>query len=254
MLIEMTARTDLVHRIRHAESYPFARPACSYLFADGAMRPLPKDACRHRLPVMASGSNASPDRLAAKFGTDDAIPVTRATLHGFAVVFAGHFTAYGAVPATLCPWVGVHSGVWITWLTPTQLATMHRSEGVIGCREAEQRYDYIEMRGIDLRPERMAPVQHAGAYLSRRMLAPEGKPIRFAEVLSKGSDLEARSHPSALRLAKALLHPGASFADFMSNVLSDKNRRQALFQQMTPYTMDRPSGLVPGAADASVHE
>ena len=97
------ARLDLPDRIRHAESYPFARPSCSYLFKDGGMYPLPPNACAGRLPIVASGSNASPERLLAKFGKIETIPVTRAELRHFVVVFAGHFTAYGAIPATLCP-------------------------------------------------------------------------------------------------------------------------------------------------------
>lgn len=210
------------------------------------MHPLPKNACRRRLPVVASGSNASPHRLAAKFGTGDAIPVTRATLHDFAVVFAGHFTAYGAVPATLCPCPGARTEVWITWLTAAQLTVMHRSEGVIDRREAEQRYDYVDLIGVDLRPERGARIEHAGAYLSRRMLAPAGEPIRFAEVPSSGAGFVARSERSILRLAAALLDPDTVFTDFMASVLSGVDQRQALFQALSPFAFERTAGSKAG--------
>ncbi|MGI9500295.1 MAG: hypothetical protein ACR2P3_09665 [Geminicoccaceae bacterium] len=247
---KITEETDLAVRIRHAESYPFARPACSYLFEGGAMRPLPKGACHGRLPVIASGSNASPDRLAAKFGIGDVIPVTRAVLEGFAVVFAGHFTAYGAMPATLCPHQDASTTVWLTWLTSAQLSVMHQSEGVIGCREAEQRYDYAMLEGLDLHFEKELPITEAGAYLSRRMFAPHGRPMRFAEVLSGCCGLEAASQSAALRHAAALLYSsGAGFAGFMAKVLSSVEQRQALFQALTPYTIERgsawPDGRLP---------
>ena len=146
--------SNLAERIDHACSYPFARPACSYLFVDGAMRPLSGVMVTGRVPVLASGSNAAPSRLAAKFGrSDGVVPVTRGILHDFVVVFAGHFTGYGAIPATLFPHPGAAINIWITWLTEDQLTIMHRSEGVIGCRELEQRYDYVELQGLDLRPE-----------------------------------------------------------------------------------------------------
>ena len=233
---------DLALRILHAESYPFARPACSYLFEDGAMRPLPADAVEGRLPVIASGSNASPERLRAKFGEDHSIPVTRAELEDFTVVFAGHFTAYGAIPATLAPHAGASADVWITWLTPEQLAIMHRSEGVVGCREAVQRYDFIELDNIELRPDRGASVSRAGAYLSRRMLAPEGEPVRFAEMTTGRSSLSARSQRAALRHAATLLEPDKPFHAFMDEVLSGVAERQALFERLTPFTIPRAIG------------
>ncbi|MEZ5934454.1 MAG: hypothetical protein R3F54_21430 [Alphaproteobacteria bacterium] len=241
---------DLVRRILHAESYPFARPACSYLFEDGAMSPLPKGAAEGRIPVIASGSNASPARLLAKFGLDHSIPVTRAELSDFAVVFAGHFTAYGAIPATLAPHPGARAHVWITWLTAEQLTIMHRSEGVTACREVLQRYDFVELDGILLHPERLAPVTRAGAYLSRRMLAPEGEPLRFAEMTAGGSRLRAHSHRAALRHAARLLEPEAAFHAFMEQVLASVEARQALFERLTPYTLRRADHLTASAVDA----
>ncbi|MGI9420779.1 MAG: hypothetical protein ACR2RA_23390 [Geminicoccaceae bacterium] len=247
MLVFMNVPTaddsDLAHRIGHAESYPFARPACSYLFEDGGMRPLPKDAAAGRIPIVASGSNAAPARLAAKFGTAHDVPVTRAELRHFTVVFAGHFTGYGAIPATLFPCRGAVTQVWITWLTPDQLQIMHGSEGVISCREAEQRYDFFELVDIDLRPDCLAPISRAGAYLSRRMLAPDGEPIRFAEAAATGSRLRARSHRATLRHAASLLEPGKPFGDFMSRVLSGVGERQTLFEELTPYTILRETGF-----------
>ncbi len=243
--------TDLASSIRHAESYPYARPACSYLFDGGRMLPLPDDAHRDRLPIIASGSNAAPARLFAKFGSDHRIPVTRAVLQGFAVVFAGHFTSYGAIPATLCPHPQIATEVWITWLTPEQLTIMHQSEGVIGCREAHQRYDFVDLEGIELTLDQHAPVNRAGAYLSRRMLAPEGDPIRFAEVATSDGVLEARSHNAALKLVARLLQPTVHYHMFMRQVLSTVGARQALFEKLTPYTLDRSDLLTPSIVDAT---
>jgi hypothetical protein len=230
----------LAERIAHACAYPFARPACSYLFADGGMHPLATGYQDKRVPVVASGSNAAPERLLAKFGQEGAaIPVTRAVLHEFAVVFAGHFTRYGAIPATLAPHPGAETQVWVTWLSPLQLEMMHESEGVIACREVQQRYDYVELEAIRLHVDGLPLIRAAGAYLSRRMLAHEGPPIRFAEVRAKGCGLHARSQAAGLRLAHQLLDPAASFAAFMTKVLSDADERQVLFDALTPHTILR---------------
>jgi hypothetical protein len=242
--------SDLEQRIRHAESYPFARPACSYLFEGGVMRPLPPRAIMGRLPVIAAGSNASPERLRTKFGPDQGLPVTRAVLRDFAVVFAGHFTAYGAIPATLCPHRGAVSDVWITWLTAEQLAIMHRSEGVIAGLEAAQRYDFVMLDGIELRPVGLAPVARAGAYLARRMFAPDGTPLRLAEIDVKRSSLPARSHRATLRQAAALLEPAKAFHAFMDGVFSGALARQALFERLAPYTLARADHLTASVVEA----
>lgn len=237
---DLATDPKLAERIEHAFAYPFARPACSHLFYGGRMHPLPPDSVQGRHAVVASGSNAAPARLAAKFSDDDdVIPVTRAVLHDFAVVFAGHFTAYGAIPATLAPFLGARTDVWITWLTCEQLTIMHRSEGVIGCREVAQRYDYVLLDELNLRPDRMTNLTKAGAYLSRRMLAPQGQPIRFAEALSLGCSLRAWPERCILEKAHRLLRPSQSFSRFMSMVLGSPDDRQALFESLTPHTIPR---------------
>lgn len=234
------AYPNLQERIQHACAYPFARPACSYLFADGRMCPLDLELVEGRVPILASGSNAAPSRLAAKFpGDDGIIPVNRAVLRHFVVVFAGHFTAYGAVPATLAPYPDARTEIWITWLTPEQLEIMHRSEGVIDCREAEQRYDYVTLRNLDLSPQGLPAVTTAGAYISRRMIAPEGEPLRFAEVSARDCSFKSLPEPQILRLAHRLLQPEASFSHFMASVLRSREQRQAWFEALMPHTVER---------------
>ena len=239
MNIAIAKAPDLEERIRHAESYPFARPSCSYLFAGGGMRPLPPNAWEGRMPVLAVGANASPARLAAKYGSDAVIPVMRAVIRDFVIVFAGHFCSYGAIPATLYPSPGARTCIWINWLTPEQRLIMDRSEGVIDGREVQPRYDYVELDGIDLRPDVMLPMDRAGAYLAKRMLAPDGSPMRFAEIATDRGGLEANSQPSILRWAHRQLDPKASFTSFMAHVLSGIDQRQALFQALYPYTIER---------------
>ena len=134
---------------------------------------------------------------------------------------------------------GAATNIWITWLTEDQLTIMHRSEGVIGCRELEQRYDYVELQDLDLRPEGLPTITTAGGYLSRRMLAPDGEPLRFAEVFSKGCSLKAWPERAVLRLAHQRLDPRLSFEDFMSKVLSGPQQRQKLFQALKSHSVER---------------
>jgi len=117
-----------VDRFHRAAAYPYARPDHSYVYDDGATVALdefPGEVTAGRTPVLAFGSNAAPEQLRRKFGAtpDTVIPVIRADLADFDVVYSAHLTAYGAVPATLAPSPGARLQTWVTWLDDAQLAT-----------------------------------------------------------------------------------------------------------------------------------
>jgi hypothetical protein len=212
---------DLAALIRLAEGYPYHRPAGSYLFDDGVLRPLAGAWHERRTAVIACGSNGAPARLIEKFaGTGARIPVTPAWLHGYAVVYSAHFTGYGALPATLHPWPGARTRLCVTWLDAAQLELMHCSEGV------GERYDYVLLEQLELGIDGHGVVARAGAYLSRRgPLAQDGRPVRLAEVLTRGCDLPAYSQPAMLRRMHRLLAPDESYTTFMSRILASLEDR-----------------------------
>jgi hypothetical protein len=221
------ARSNADHlaaRIRLAEDYPYHRPPVPYLFDDGVVRPLEEPWREARMPVIAFGSNAAPIRLATKFaGMGARIAVTPARLRHYAVVYSAHFSSYGSLPATLDACRGATTRLCLTWLTEPQLLHMHRTEGT------GERYDYVELSGLDLVVERGGQVRRAGAYLSRRgALALGGRPVRLAEVPTENCPFEACSQPAMLRRVHRLLAPQDSYATFMTRIIdADDYRRQA---------------------------
>ena len=82
--------------VERAMSYPYAIPDCSFVFDKAGWRPAAIDAALtiDRHPVIACGSNRSPDQLARKYFDFGAvtIPVQRAWLAEFDVVYAAHIT------------------------------------------------------------------------------------------------------------------------------------------------------------------
>jgi len=215
-------------RIGIAEGYPFKRPPGSYLFADGAMRRLDAVAPGERTPVIAGGSTAAPKRLAAKFaGMAATIPVTRARLRGFVVVYAAHLTSYGSLPATLHPHPNAETEVFVTWLTAVQLEQMHASEGV------GQRYDYVELAGLDLRDDYVRDLGGAGTYVARNgALSVDGRPVRLAQIPTSGCVWEVRSQAVMLRWVHAKLAPEVDFHAFMHSVLESEPYRRGISMRL----------------------
>jgi len=90
-----------------------------------------------RVPVLAYGSNRSPQTLGLKFdhhgydapGGTVAVPVLAGTLSGLDVVAAG-LSSQGYVYADVAPSPGTEISVLLTLLDPEQAAAIHDSEGV----------------------------------------------------------------------------------------------------------------------------
>ena len=147
-------------------AYPYAREPGAYLFVNGAVYPyveltrsllargsvqvggarvaIPKlletlgladRITRRRTPVIAYGSNATASALTRKYVIDGirepaVIPVTRAQLRDYDVVWSPHLVFNGAMPATIVRSRGAEVEVWMNWLDDVELERMHESEGV----------------------------------------------------------------------------------------------------------------------------
>ena len=180
-----TSETEL---LALAKSYPFAAPTQSYLFRGGAAAPSDPalsapDCYDGRTAVIAHGSNRSPDQLLRKFGASAEIPVTRAWLADYDVVFSAHVTGYGSIAANLQYAPGVRACVFVTWLTAGQLTRMHETE--LG----GENYFYGCLEGIDLALELgpLGGLREARVYLSTRgCVAVRGRPLGLAAVEARG--------------------------------------------------------------------
>ena len=124
----------MIDLVVHAKAYPFLAPDHSYVFEAGQWSPLESDGfdVNGRTPVLAAGSNQSPEQLARKYAElpeIGSIPVVRGRLTDFDVVYAAHLADYGSMPATFQNSPGTTVSVFITWFTDPQLDRMHATEG-----------------------------------------------------------------------------------------------------------------------------
>ena len=126
----MSTDDQHMHSLARARNYPYEFPAHSYTYKDGVVSEFDPEMTKLRTPVLAIGSNQAPQRLTQKFGhqAQHVIPVQRARLADFDVVYCAHIASYGAVPAMLQASPGAQVAIAVTWLDDEQLEIMHASE------------------------------------------------------------------------------------------------------------------------------
>ncbi|MEX0694355.1 MAG: hypothetical protein WD075_07935, partial [Rhodospirillales bacterium] len=169
--------------LKRALGYPYTLPDASYIVDNGTVLAMStEDATRGRIgriPVLAIGSNQSPDQIRRKFSGPDwmPIPCEKCRLDDFDTVFSAHITAYGAIAAALHPSPGTAVSLFINWLDESHMTRMHETE--LG----NENYVFARLDGIRLITEfghKMTQVyfyrSNAGAF------APQNQPIPLAEV------------------------------------------------------------------------
>ena len=189
--------------IQNAKAYPFLIPEDSYVLEPHGWSPLTRaPQLKGRHAVIASGSNASPQRLQAKYAEhmhllEAGIPVLRAQLHNFDAVYSAHIASYGSIPATLAHAPGTVLDVYITWLTDAQLDRLHATEAV------GVNYDFVKLSGINLLCDSGSALTTAHAYLSRRgCLNVGGKPVPLAALRATGRHWRAMTQTEVLEHAR----------------------------------------------------
>jgi hypothetical protein len=184
--------------LRRALAYPYATPDRSYLYRDGEAHELPEGGpdLAGRTPLLSYGANSAPEALARKLAALPGVelPVMRAELDGFDVVYSAHVSPYGAVPATLIESPGTTAPVFVLHPTAAQHALLTVSE---------PNYNLVEVDGIP-------------AYRSKHgCLALDGSPVALAAVRSAGRTLPELDQPAILERVRAHLEPHLSLEEFV---------------------------------------
>lgn len=220
--------------LRLAKGYPYPVPGGSYIFTDGTARALEAGGFepalfRGREPVIGHGSNRSPEQLARKFGATAEIPVSRAWLDDYDVVYSAHMTRYGAIAANLQHAPGTRVEVWITWLDGHQLAFMHETE--LGA----EIYRYGQLTGVRLALEAgpEPEIAAAGVYLSTYGYLPlDGAAVGLAAVAAERRANPALGQEAALGLVRDRHRPDRDLEAMILAKIRDPERRLALIAEM----------------------
>jgi hypothetical protein len=231
--------TSAAELLELAKTYPFEAPCGSYLFRAGAAETLGAggrdDALfSGRTPVIAHGSNRAPGHLKRKFGAAAEIPVSRAWLADYDVVYSAHVTQYGAIGANLQHTPGARVEIFVTWLDAAQLERMHATE--LG----QKRYRYGRLEAIDLALEAgpAAGIDTAAVYLSNQgCLALGEAPLGLAAIPAESRPHGALHQEQALGLVRDRHRPERPLDDHILETIRDAAGRQDLISQMQAHTV-----------------
>jgi len=218
--------------LARARNYPYVFPRRSFSYLDGRTGAFDPEMTKGRSPVLAFGSNQSPERLTQKFGheADHLIPVERARLRGFDVVYSAHITSYGAVPAMLQVSEGSSVELAITWLDDRQLEIMHRSE------ISAANYFYAALDDVALETDGATLHRTAYAYVGTRghLEHDEGGAIALAAVGCEGRRYKSMTTDQALEVVRRRHAADHAPDAFVLKMVRDQESRRSLTDTLAP--------------------
>lgn len=188
--------------------------------------------------LLAYGSNASAACLSRKLADclDDAlIPVAKATLADFEVVYSAHLSSYGAVPATLQRSPGARTAVCVLVTMPAQCRLLRRTE---------PNYHFAQLEDVEVKLELGATLSSVSAVISRHgALTLEGAEVGVAAVDTFHRRFPARTQLQVLRAVRDRLAPGVSVDDFILENVHDRDlarcRTEELKRTARPFGYSR---------------
>jgi len=201
--------------LARAAAYPYDAPLHSFVQTGTQTREARAEGLdlSEREPLLAYGSNAAPAVLARKLATlpGEPLPVLRAALADFDVVYSAHISPYGAVPATLQRSPGTTAPVFVAYPTAAQRRLLTATE---------PNYELRELTGLTLRTELPDPLAAVHAYVSRHgCLAIADSEVALAAVAADGRRFPAMGEVEVLERVRHLLAPELDLERFVESSL-----------------------------------
>jgi hypothetical protein len=162
--------------------------------------------------LLAYGANASPSVLARKLATQPHLdlPLLRAELREFDIVYSAHISPYGAVPSTLQRSPGTTVPVFVAYPTAEQ-------EELLAVTEPN--YELHRFHDLDLRTE-LGPVPSLDAYVSRHgCLTLDGSEVALAAIEAAERHLPSLGEVEVLERVRRILAPELALERFVASSL-----------------------------------
>ena len=215
--------------ISKALGYPYPYPTYDFVIDKGSLNRLADwDSLEGRIPVLAIGSNKSPEQLLRKFGHEGFLPVTFVKLCDYDVVYAAHMASYGSIPATLTASPGTIIEIAVTWLSKLQLEHMHETEA-IGVN-----YDYGIARTLKIISDYDYGNQDIGCYLGRRgCLSVKGDIVALTEIIATNRIFKEVKQSEILAEIYSNVPEREPFEVWLKHLINNKEARQSVTAFLT---------------------
>lgn len=218
-----------------ALGYPYPLPGYSFV-VDGAhvAAMTAENAARlrdGRTPVLAVGSNQSPEQIVRKFSHMDCppIPAERCVVHDFDSVYSAHVTGYGSIASCLHPSPGTQVTLFVNWLHDDHMERMHETE--LG----NENYCYASLDGVGIETEFGATLDKVFFYCSNAgAFTPDTDPVPLTEIPAENRRWEALSQVDIQTELQVMTAPEQHFEAFILASANDaeiRNRRKAFMRE-----------------------
>jgi hypothetical protein len=235
-------------KLARARAYPYAIPGESYLWRGGEVTAFDAAMRKNRTPVLAIGSNQSPDQLTRKFGGTGEIPVQRGRLRDFDIYYSAHITGYGSVPAMLQRAPGAEATLSVNWLDDRQLDVMH------GTELAAAKYQYAVIEDIGLALDCGTDLDFVHLYVGvNGHLMHDGDAVALSAVPAKGRRPKALTTAEVLEVVRKRFSPEDGADEFVLKLVGDSGFRAACTEAISGDAVSfahpsRPARVDPGPA------
>ena len=207
--------------INRAKNYPYQRPKGSFLLENERIvelkgRVLDGDLSKF-IPVLAYGSNASPEQLRRKLSPiNEPIAVLSATVKNLDVIFSGQFSRYGCVPATITKSEGTMLYTHVVLLNKKQLSIIHKTE------LPEYRYGKLK---IPIIIDRLGFRESIFAYVFDWGFKKDNKFIAFDEIYAENRNFLTLNHKDFLSILHNEIMDKASNLDgFLISIVENRGK------------------------------
>jgi hypothetical protein len=201
--------------LARAVAYPYPAPLRSFVQLGEATLELPPEGpdLSGRRPLLAYGSNAAAPVLARKLAAlpDLPLPVLRAELDDFDVVYSAHISPYGAVPSTLQRSPGTTVPVFVAYPTEEQQQLLSATE---------PNYELRQLRELSVRTDPGGELSEAGVYLSRHgCLVLDGSEVALAAIKAADRRFPSLGEVEVLERVRHVLAPELDLERFVESSL-----------------------------------
>jgi hypothetical protein len=181
---------------------------------------------QHFTPILAAGSNASPEQLARKLGSipQFAIPVIYGQIRGWSSVYSAHVTRYGAIPATLFRDRHATTHLHCLFVPKRLIDIFDQSEGSSYKLQPVPDVSFVSQDpNSPIQMETSEPCAYMSVHGAMKFVS-DG-PLRLDQVLTDSSQFRSANETRAVTLLAKMMRQRTGIWQFINKIVVDQQFR-----------------------------